>query len=252
MASISAIVEFCTIELAAERFRDAAVNGLQVEGAATVQRLATAVSVNEHIIRGAIEWGAEALLVHHGLLWGERQSPITGPLRIRLSLLLSNNINLVAYHLPLDAHAVHGNNAALARLLQLAIVEPFAEVNGQPIGFIAQAPAETNLAELTERVQALTGRAPQLLTGGPERITRVAIVSGSGYATLDEAAALGCQALVTGDVREPTMALARELGVSVIAGGHEATERCGVQALAAALTQKFDVEARFFPDPNPI
>jgi dinuclear metal center YbgI/SA1388 family protein len=249
---VKELIDYCSTTLESARFLDPSLNGLQVAGGDAIQRVASAVSVNERVIREAIDWRADLLLVHHGLFWGERSRPIAGPLRIRLQLLLEADVNLVAYHLPLDAHPTLGNNALLAAALDLSLEQPFADVNGRSIGYIASAPNRVRLDELALDVEQLTGHKPIVLAGGPSSVHRVGIVSGSGYSALDEAAALGCEALVTGDVREPTMALARELGISVIAGGHEATERLGVQALTTALVERFDIETRFFSDPNPI
>ena len=252
MATIAEITAFCAETLEIDRFRDAALNGLQVAGATNLTRLATAVSVNRAVIEQAAGWGAEVLLVHHGMFWGDRFGPIVGPKRERLALLLGNQMNLLAYHLPLDAHPDVGNNAQLARTLGLTVSEPFAETQGAPIGWIARAPSPVPLSELVERVAAATARPPIVLGGGPEASDSVAILSGSGYSALEEASARGCGVLVTGDVRESTMAEARELGITVISGGHEATERLGVQALAEMIADRFGVETRFFHDPNPI
>lgn len=252
MADRSELITFCGEYLAVDRFRDAAVNGLQVEGTSQINRLATAVSASRVTIEAALDWGAEALLVHHGLLWGNGLGAITGPTRERLKLLLAADLNLIAYHLPLDGHWEVGNNAQLATELGLTPESPFAEIAGQPIGVIATVAESMPLAELTKRLATVTERDPIVLEGGPEEVQRVAVLSGSGYSALDEAVAAGCDVLVTGDVREPTMALARELGITVLAGGHEATERLGVQALADVLAKKFNIVTRFFPDPNPI
>ncbi|MGA7671477.1 MAG: Nif3-like dinuclear metal center hexameric protein [Nitrolancea sp.] len=252
MISRNALIEFCTSTLDADRFRDAGLNGLQVEGKHDIRRLACAVSVSERVIRGALDWNADILLVHHGLFWGERAGPISGPLRARLQLLLVNDLSLAGYHLPLDAHPEIGNNARLIRRLGLQIERSFSEVAGQAIGFIGRSPAPVAVGELAHRVQQITDRTPTVLDGGPDETDHVAVVSGSGYSALEEAAELGCGVLVTGDVREPTMALARELGVTVIAGGHEATERLGIQALAELAAKQFGIETRFFAYPNPI
>jgi dinuclear metal center YbgI/SA1388 family protein len=249
---VNELIDYCSTTLDSARFLDASLNGLQVAGNETIRRVASAVSVNERIIHEAIAFRADLLLVHHGLFWGERSGPIIGPLRTRLQLMLQEDLNLVAYHLPLDAHPTLGNNALLAAALDLAIERPFAEVSGRSIGYIAAAPESISLDDLASRVEHITGRQPIVLTGGPAGVQRVGIVSGSGYSAREEAAVLGCQALITGDVREPTMALARELGISVIAGGHEATERLGIQALAAALAERFDIETKYLPDPNTI
>ncbi len=252
MVSTRELIDFATATLDATRFRDAAINGLQVGGREHVSRLATSVSVSEQIVRQAIDWRADMLLVHHGLFWGERSGPITGPLRTRLRLLLQHDISLVGYHLPLDAHPQLGNNALLAKHLGLNLKLPFAEIAGQSIGFVATPDDTLTLDDLVARVRDVTGRDPTLLRGGVPNVDQVAILSGSGYSALDEAAKLGCQVLITGDVREPTMALAREIGISVIAGGHEATERLGIQELGALLAAKYGLETTFFIDQNPI
>ena len=252
LVRIKELIEYCSTTLESRRFLDPSLNGLQVSGSETVKRIATAVSVNERVILEAIAWRADLLLVHHGLFWGERSRPITGPLRVRLQLLMEADMNLVAFHLPLDAHPTLGNNALLAAALHLSLEQPFAEVGGQSIGYIASAQNRVTLNELASGVELLTGHSPIVLDGGPSSVKRVGILCGSGYSALDEAAELGCEVLVTGDVREPTMALARELAISVISGGHEATERLGIQALATTLIERFNIETKFFSDPNPI
>jgi dinuclear metal center YbgI/SA1388 family protein len=252
VVSTREIVGYCSTALNSDRFHDVAVNGLQVEGKEIVNRLASAVSVSAKVIHEAAEWNADMLLVHHGLFWGDRSGPIAGPIRTRLGLLLGTDMNLVGYHLPLDAHPTLGNNALLIQELGLEMHQPFAKVADQNIGYIASSTPSISLNALARRFENLTKRSPTILPGGPDPVDRVAVVSGSGYSTLDEAAGLGCQVIITGDVREPTMATARELGVTVIAGGHEATERLGVQALADLLSKTFNVETRFFEDPNPI
>lgn len=247
------LVRYCNELLEVSRYRDAATNGLQVEGRSTITRLAVAVSANQRTIEQAIEHGADALLVHHGLFWGDGLRAITGIVARRLRSLLAHEVNLLAYHLPLDGHPTLGNNVQLARALQLDPSEPFAELGGTPIGCIAQASAPLALDEFVDRIRILTDREPVVLSGGPPRITRVAILSGSGASAITEAAARGCQVLLTGEARETTMALARELGITVIVAGHEATERLGVQALAQHLSDRFHLERIvFLADPNPI
>lgn len=252
MAASKDIINFCNEYLDIGRFRDAGVNGLQVEGRPTIQRLAVAVSISREVISAAVAFKADAILVHHGLLWGQRSGPITGPFRARLRFLFAHDLNLLAYHLPLDAHPEIGNNALLARALGLTVAEPFAQVDGQYIGYIASAPKPVPLLDLIGQVIEITEREPIVLEGGPREVQRVAILTGSGAFALDEAAAAGCQVLLTGDARESTMALARELGVTAIAAGHEATERAGVRALSDLLSQRFGIEVRFVNTPNPI
>ncbi len=252
MVSLRELTRYCDEVLETSRFRDAAVNGVQVEGRTEVQRLATAVSASRQTISEALAWGADVLLVHHGLLWGDRLGPLTGVLCQRLRLLLKNDLSLLAYHLPLDAHPELGNNALLARSLGLDPVEPFAPVSGVPIGFVAESSTPQPLVRLLDHLRELTGREPLVLPGGPGEVRRVAVLTGSGASALPEAAELGCQVLLTGEARETTMALARELGVTVIAAGHEATERLGVQALGRHVAERFGLETVFLHDPNPV
>ncbi|CAN5718832.1 Nif3-like dinuclear metal center hexameric protein [soil metagenome] len=254
MADRDHILEYCASRLDAGSYQDVAINGLQVEGTSTVNRIAIAVSASDYTISAAAGWEADALLVHHGLLWGSQLQPLTGLLGNRLRKLFQHNINLIGYHLPLDGHEEIGNNTLLAQAFGLQIDRRFGDVAGMPLGVICRDPDPSGLLELLARIEQTLDRLPVTVgpTEPPARIERIAILSGSGYSTLSEAAALGCQVLITGDLREPTMAEAREHGIVGIAAGHEATERTGVQALASELEQRFDVETRFFVDPNPI
>lgn len=253
MAKRDQILDYCQQRLDVDAFQDVAVNGLQVAGSADIERLAVAVSTSLHTLTAADDWGADALLVHHGLLWGSAMQPLTGLFADRLRILFQNDINLIAYHLPLDAHKEIGNSALLAGKLGFEQCGTFGSVAGKNIGILAEAQTPMAIAFLTARIESLLDREP-LVVGSvdPEPLHRVGVVTGSGYSFLHEASAAGCNALITGDIREPTMAEARELGLQVIAAGHEATERFGVQALAAELSDEFEVEYRFFHDPNPV
>lgn len=254
MASREEIISYCNDRLDAAAYQDIAINGLQVEGSDEIARIAVAVSTSERTIAEATEWNADALLVHHGLFWGGSIKPLTGLLGRRLKLLFQHDINLIGYHLPLDGHPEIGNNALLAQQLGLTADGRFGEVAGMPLGVVGIAPEPVTLAALLDRIATLLDRDP-IAVGSSDRqapLERIAILSGSGYGTLSEVAGLDCQALITGDLREPTMAEARELGIVAIAAGHEATERSGVQALASELSEKFQVETRFLADPNPI
>ena len=248
------ILDYCYSRLDVGAYSDIAINGLQVEGAAEINRLAIAVSTSDRTISAAAEWKAEALLVHHGLFWGGSPRPLTGLLGRRLKQLFLNDINLIGYHLPLDGHAEIGNNALLTRLLGLESVERFANLGGTPLGVVAETSSPISLEELLSRISSTLEREPVAVgrDAGGKSIDRVGILSGSGYGMLAEAAGLGCQALITGDLREPTMAEARELGMIAVAAGHEATERTGVQALGQELTERFGLETKYFADPNPI
>jgi len=252
MIAVHDLVRYCDRLLDAQRFRDAATNGLQVEGERIIRRLACAVSASQRTIEEAVAWDADALLVHHGLFWGDGVRSISGVVRRRLRPLLLHGLSLLAYHLPLDAHPELGNNAQLAFALGLEPVEPFAEVASTPIGSVVRTPQPWPLDQLVQAIMQVTDRQPTVLAGGPSIVERVAILSGSGASAVIEAAERHCHVLVTGEARETTMALARELGITVIAAGHEATERLGVQALAKHLSATFGLESTFLHDPNPI
>ena len=254
MAACQDIVNHCNARLEIELYRDVALNGLQVEGVAEIDRLAVAVSTSERTISAAREWGAQALLVHHGLFWGERSVPLVGMLANRLRLLFRSNMNLIAYHLPLDGHDELGNNALLARQLGFRVEQRFADIAGVPLGVACAVEPRMPLDALADLVSTSLDRTPTVVgaVDAIDQIERIGILSGSGYGAIQEAAERGCQALITGDVREPTMAEARELGIAVIVAGHEATERTGVQALAGELAETFSIETRYVHDPNPI
>jgi dinuclear metal center YbgI/SA1388 family protein len=254
MAIRDEIIAYCDVRLRATAFHDTAINGLQVAGYREIDKLAVAVSASRYTIEEAAAWGADALLVHHGLLWGDRLRPLTGILGGRLRALFRDNINLIAYHLPLDAHPEIGNCALLAAACGYEMVDHFAMIGGEPIGVVGEQQPGSTLEQLVATLTDITGRTP-LVVGVPEedsRLTRIGFVTGSGYSALEEAVAAGCGALITGDVRESTMAEARELGILVIAAGHEATERAGVQALADELAERYELDTRFIADPNPV
>jgi dinuclear metal center YbgI/SA1388 family protein len=257
MVRRDALIGYCDERLRATAFQDAGVNGLQVEGRAEIRRLAVAVSTSRVTLSHAVEWDADALLVHHGILWGGRLGPLTGILAARLRLLFQHDLNLIAYHLPLDAHPEVGNNVLLARALGLdpsIDADRFGFVGNEPLGIVGGAAPARTVAEIAAALRQVTDREPVLVgeTVPSNPVRRAGILSGSGSSAVQEVVELGCQLLVTGDVREPTMAEAREHGIAVLAGGHEATERLGVQALARELADRFDVETRFIADPNPV
>jgi dinuclear metal center YbgI/SA1388 family protein len=246
------------------RFEDYCVNGLQVPGPTQVQTIATGVSAGAELFERAAAEQAQLLIVHHGLFWGSGVRTIDATLARRLKLLFDADIALAAYHLPLDAHPELGNNAQLAKALGAGEeLQPFAPVHGQPIGFIARLPGD-GLApmELLGRVRELTTHGqsadptPLLLAAdpqtGPARISRLAIVSGAGADYLTEAAAAGADALLTGEPEERSMALARELGIHLIAAGHYATETFGVRRLGEHLAERFGVRHVFLDVPNPV
>jgi dinuclear metal center YbgI/SA1388 family protein len=247
------IIAFCDELLESGSFEDFGPNGLQVPGAAEVSKLATGVTANLELLQGAVDWGAELVLAHHGLLWGSEVSPLSVPMAARLRALLCAEASLAAYHLPLDAHPEIGNNALLRDALGLqADDRPFGEAKGSAVGLIGRAPEPIDIGELTRRLTEAVGREPLVFDAGPGRISSVGIVTGSGGFALHEAGPLGLDALVTGEPSEPVMGEAREYGVHFLAGGHYATEIFGIRRLGELIAERFGIEHRFIDVPNPI
>jgi len=252
-ATLREILDELDALLQPERFEDYGPNGLQVPGRAEVATIATGVSAHLELFELATARSADLLLVHHGIFWGTGPGPITEQLKRRLSVLFEADISLVAYHLPLDAHLELGNNALLARALGAEELRPFALHRGEPIGVLAELPADAMAAgELFARTREVTAREPLVFEGGPQRVRRVAIVSGAGADYLTDAAAAGADAFITGEPAERSMAQARELGVHFIAAGHYATETFGVRRLGEHLAKRFELRHVFLDIPNPV
>jgi dinuclear metal center YbgI/SA1388 family protein len=227
-------------------------NGLQVPGAVDVDHVVTGVSAHRELFERAAVAGAQLVLCHHGIFWGESAGPITEQLKARLKLLFENDMSLAAYHLPLDAHAEVGNNALICQGLGLERWMPFGEAKGTPIGWVGLAPEPISFRELVERCTALFGAAPLVFDSGPAEIRRVGVVSGGGSSALAEAIGLGLDAFVTGEPTEHVMADAREGGIHFIAAGHYASETFGVRRLGEVLEERFGVRHTFVEIPNPI
>ena len=235
--------------LDAASFRDYCPNGLQVEGCERVQRIVCGVTASQALIEAAIERGADTLLVHHGWFWKAEDGRVTGFRRQRMARLLAHDINLFAYHLPLDAHATLGNNAQLAALLGWTVSGRFGE---QDIGFIGVPPAPTLAAELARQIERALGRAPMLIGDPGRKLARVAWCSGGAQGYFEAALAAGADVFISGEISEQTVHLARETGMAYIAAGHHATERYGAMALGAHLAEKFGIDCEFVDIDNPV
>ncbi|MRD73247.1 Nif3-like dinuclear metal center hexameric protein [Rhodocyclus tenuis] len=223
--------------LESRRFRDYCPNGLQVEGCAELRHVVTGVTASQALLDAALARGADAVLVHHGWFWRGEDSRVVGLRRRRLATLLKHDINLIGYHLPLDAHPELGNNAQLAHALGWIAEGRFGE---QDIGWFGRPESPLTLAELAMRVTERLARAP-LVLGDPTRpIRRLAWCSGGAQGHFEEAIALGVDAYLSGEVSEHTVHLARESGVAYLAAGHHATERGGIAALTAHLAARYD------------
>ena len=231
------------------RFRDYCPNGLQVEGRAEIRRVVAGVTASQALLDAAVADGADAVLVHHGWFWKGEDGRVTGIRRARLKTLLGHDINLFAYHLPLDAHPELGNNAQLAERLGWLSEGRFGE---QDIAWLGAPGALTSAGALAARTALLLGRQP-LLIGDPERpVRRLGWCTGGAQGYFEEAIARGVDAFVSGEISEPTVHLARESGVAYLACGHHATERYGVAALAAHLAARCGLDCRFIDIDNPV
>ena len=247
MAQRDEIIRFANELLEIDRFPEYGTPGLQVLGADEVTKIACGVSSSKELFERAAAAGAQLLIVHHGMFWRNEPVWIDRRQRGRLDALFAADLNLAAYHLALDAHPELGNNALLAEALEIDVERPFAEVGQggtlrEPLG----------IEELTARVRATVGREPLVFAHGPDRIERVAICSGAAGRYVIDAAHEGYDVLLTGEPEEPSLQTARELGVHFIAGGHDATERLGVQALSRRLAEQFGLDWEFIPVENPV
>jgi len=234
--------------LAVGQFKDYGPNGLQVQGKAEVQQVILGVTASRALIDAAIAARADAVLVHHGLFWRGQDGRLTGWLAERVKRLMAHDINLFAYHLPLDAHSDYGNNAALGARLGWRADARFGD---QALGFIGGLAAPMALDALAAQVQAALARDVLVLPGDGRPLRRVAWCSGGAQGQFESAIAAGADVYLTGEVSEPQMHLAAESGVAFIAAGHHATERYGVQALGAHLAERFGLGVRFVDLPNP-
>jgi dinuclear metal center YbgI/SA1388 family protein len=253
VAALGEILGFCDELLDIGSFEDYGPNGLQVPGASEVTKIATGVSANLELLEAAVDSGAQLVLTHHGLLWGDELAALSVPMARRLRALLCADVSLAAYHLPLDAHPEIGNNALLRDALGLEPDDrPFGEAKGSAVGVIGRAAEPIDVGELRRRLTEAVGQDPLVFDAGPERISSVGIVTGGGGFALHEAGPLGLDALVTGEPSEPVMGEAREYGVHFLAGGHYATETFGIRRLGQLIAERFSVEHEFIDVPNPI
>jgi dinuclear metal center YbgI/SA1388 family protein len=230
------------------RFKDYGPNGLQVEGRCEVHKIVSGVTASLALIEAAIAARADAILVHHGLFWKGHDGRVTGWLKRRLELLLASQVNLFAYHLPLDAHPEFGNNAQFGARFGWVAEARFGD---QDLGFIAACPEGPTAAVLGALLQRSLGRAPTVVAGDGRAIRRVAWCTGGAQSYFEAAIAAGADAFVTGEISEPQAHYAAETGVAFIACGHHASERYGAPALAAHVAQHFGIEHQFIDIANP-
>ncbi len=238
----------CDTLLEPQRFKDYGPNGLQVEGKVQIRHLVSGVTASRALIEAAIADGADAILVHHGLFWRGMDGRVTGWMKERLRLLLAHDINLLAYHLPLDAHPSLGNNAQLGQRLGVQADAAFGE---QELGLLGTCQF-TSPQALAAHVQQVLGRSVTMVSGAADApITCLGWCTGGAQGFFESAIAAGAQAYITGEISEPQAHLARETGTTFIAAGHHATERYGAAALGQAVAEQLGISHRFIEIDNP-
>ena len=252
MASVTreALTQCLDELLKPEGFKDYCPNGLQVEGRNEIATLVCGVTANQALLDLAVSEQADAILVHHGWFWRGESGAVTGIKRQRLKTLLSNDINLYAYHLPLDAHPVLGNNAGLAKAAGWTQTAVFGEQN---LGCLGAPRVDATMASIAMDLEQALGRPPFVLAESMDQpIRRLAWCTGGAQSYFEAAIQAGADAFVTGEVSEPMVHLARETGVAYFAAGHHATERFGVQALGQALAEHFGIRVRYLEVDSPV
>lgn len=246
------LVSFLNSELQSDKIRDYCPNGLQVEGKTGINRLVTGVTASQALLDAAVAANADAILVHHGYFWKNETAQVTGIKKKRLQTLLRHDINLLAYHLPLDVHPKLGNNAQLGVLLNAQNIS--AIMAAEPIGVLLQGELAggLNVAQIAQQLETALQRKVLLHTADISlTVSKLAWCTGGGQGYIEQAAAAGAQLFISGEVSEQTIHLSRELGIHFIAAGHHATERYGVKALGEFIAQQFGLDVQFIDIDNP-
>jgi dinuclear metal center YbgI/SA1388 family protein len=245
------LTKYLSKYLSTDKFDDYCPNGLQVEGKSNIKKIVTAVSASIELFNKAIEHKADAILVHHGIIWNYERPVYKGSYRERVKILLENNINLFAYHLPLDAHFVIGNNAQLAKFLGLKTLKPFGDHKGQIIGIKGKLTKLTK-EKFFKKVESIVNREILIFPYGPNYISNVGIVSGDASKEFSQAITENLDAYITGEVSEHIKYLSQEEKVHYISAGHYATEQFGIKALGNHLKNKYKINVEFIDIPNPV
>lgn len=234
------------------RFHDYCPNGLQVAGSEHIENLVTGVTASLDLIEAALDIGADTILVHHGYFWRGEDARIIGIKQRRLKQLLINNVNLIAYHLPLDAHPSLGNNAQLSELLGLEVDGRIAGTGDPAIALCGCLAEPKSVPEFADQLRQTLDREPLVIQAHDRPITTIGWCSGAAQGYIEQAAELGLDAFFSGEISEQTVHLARELGINYFAAGHHATERYGVLALGEHLAERFDLNHQFIDIDNPV
>ena len=251
MIQLKDLLNYSNNVLEIERFRDYCPNGLQVEGKTKIKKIVSGVTASQALIDAAIKEGADVLLVHHGYFWKGEDARIIGLKYKRVRSLIESGINLLAYHLPLDAHPLYGNNAKLAEILNLNIAGSF-PADSDAVGMYGTLKTPMSAADFSQKIASGLDREPLHIGDNNEQIHTIAWCSGAAQNYIEAAAELGVDAYLTGEVSEQTVHIAREHGLHFYAAGHHATERYGVQAFAEHLASHFALNHQFIDIHNPV
>ena len=251
MVQLKDLLSYSNNVLEIERFNDYCPNGLQVEGKTEIKKIISGVTASQALIDAAIKGKADVLLVHHGYFWKGEDDRIIGLKYKRIRSLIESGINLLAYHLPLDAHPLYGNNAKLAEILDLEIAGSFPSGN-DAVGMYGTLKTPMSAAEFSKKITAALDREPLHIGENSEQIHTLAWCSGAAQSYIEAAAELGVDAYLTGEISEQTVHVAREYGLHFYAAGHHATERYGVQALGEHLASHFGINHQFIDICNPV
>lgn len=249
MVKLNELTHYTQQLMHVERFKDYCPNGLQVEGRQDIRKIVSGVTASMALLEAAQKAGADLVLVHHGYFWRTEDARIVGMKRKRIAYLMKNDLNLMAYHLPLDAHAEFGNNVQLGKLLGFNAVDYAGDEN-----LVAYAELETpiTLDDLLLRIESSLQRSPMCIGDRSRPVKKIAWCTGAAQSYIEAAAALGADVFISGEISEQTTHQALEMGVAYVAAGHHATERYGVKALGEHLAARFDLEHEFIDINNPV
>ena len=250
MVKCDEVLNFWNTYLDIARIPDASHNGLQVQGPQDIKKIVFGVSACKELFEQAHASGANLICVHHGLLWGQEQA-IAGLFGERVKYLLTHNLGLCGYHLPLDKHPEIGNNACLMRALNVQEVRPFGQYHGVEIGYAGRVQASP-LAQVTQTLEQFCGSKAQVFGFGPQTVQTIGVISGGAYSMLPQAIEQKLDLYVTGTLDEPVYEWCREGHINCMALGHYASEKCGIRALMDVTAQKFEVETQFIETQNPL
>ena len=243
------LIQYLNSILKPETFSDYGPNGLQVEGREEIKKIVTGVSACQALLDIAVEQNADAVLVHHGWFWKNEEPEIVGIKHHRLKSLLTHDINLIGYHLPLDAQPTYGNNVQLAKLLGFEIDS---KIIDNAMVYFGHLIVPQSGSFLKKHIETTLNRKPLYIPGKSPDIKTIAWCSGGGQDFINHAVNKGVDAYLTGEISERTVHVARETGLHLFGAGHHATERCGIKALGEHLAEHFKIDVEFVDIDNPV